>query len=191
MGRYRPPEPEKTAVITAPGFARLQHELNFLWKEKRPEVTARVAAAAALGDRSENADYIYGKRQLGEIDRRIRYLDKRIRTMQVVDRLPADETKIYFGAWVTLESLDDDAADGVADTSTYRLVGPDEIDFDPGYISIDSPMAKALIGKSQGDQISLVQAGKTSKILSFEDTARLRRYGICNVRYEPLKKMRQ
>ena len=93
-------------MITASGFARLQQELNFLWKEKRPEVTARVAAAAALGDRSENADYIYGKRQLGEIDRRIRYLDKRIRTMQVVDRLPADETKVYFGAWVTLEGID-------------------------------------------------------------------------------------
>ena len=125
MGRYRPPEPEKTAVITASGFARLQHELNFLWKEKRPEVTARVAAAAALGDRSENADYIYGKRQLGEIDRRIRYLDKRIRIMQVVDRLPADETKIYFGAWVTMEILDDEPSEKVAGNAVYRLVGPD------------------------------------------------------------------
>ena len=167
MGRYRPPEPEKTAVITASGFARLQHELNFLWKEKRPEVTARVAAAAALGDRSENADYIYGKRQLGEIDRRIRYLDKRIRIMQVVDRLPADETKIYFGAWVTMESLDDEPSEKVAGNAVYRLVGPDEIDFDPAYISIDSPMAKVLIGKSKGDEITLVQSEQTSKILSF------------------------
>ena len=161
MGRYRPPEPEKTAVITASGFARLQHELNFLWKEKRPEVTARVAAAAALGDRSENADYIYGKRQLGEIDRRIRYLDKRIRIMQVVDRLPADETKIYFGAWVTMESLDDEPSEKVAGNAVYRLVGPDEIDFDPAYISIDSPMAMVLIGKSKGDEIALVQSDNT------------------------------
>ena len=104
MGRYRPPEPEKTAIITAEGFSRLQQELNHLWKEKRPEVTARVAAAAALGDRSENADYIYGKKQLAEIDHRIRYLDKRIRTMNVVDRPPNDSNKIYFGAWVTLTS---------------------------------------------------------------------------------------
>ena len=186
MGRYRPPEPEKTAVITASGFARLQHELNFLWKEKRPEVTARVAAAAALGDRSENADYIYGKRQLGEIDRRIRYLDKRIRIMQVVDRLPADETKIYFGAWVTVESLDDEPSEKVAGTAVYRLVGPDEIDFDPAYISIDSPMAKVLIGKSKGDEITLVQSEQSSKILSFEDTARSRRYSISDIRYVPL-----
>lgn len=186
MGRYRPPEPEKTAVITASGFARLQHELNFLWKEKRPEVTARVAAAAALGDRSENADYIYGKRQLAEIDRRIRYLDKRIRTMQVVDRLPADKTRVYFGAWVTLESLDGEPSDEVAGSATYRLVGPDEIDFDPAYISIDSPMAKVLIGKSKGDEITLVQSEQSSKILSFEDTARSRRYSICDIRYVPL-----
>jgi transcription elongation factor GreB len=186
MGRYRPPEPEKTAVITASGFAVLQHELIFLWKEKRPEVTARVAAAAALGDRSENADYIYGKRQLAEIDRRIRYLDKRIRTMQVVDRLPADKTKVYFGAWVTLESLDGEPSDEDAGSANYRLVGPDEIDFDPAYISIDSPMAKVLIGKSKGDEITLVQSEQTSKILSFEDTARPRRYSICDIRYEPL-----
>jgi len=100
MGRYRPPEPAKAAIITAQGLTRLQEQLNFLWKEKRPEVTARVAAAAALGDRSKNADYIYGKRQLADIDQRIRYLDKRIRTMQVVDRLPSDTSRIYFGAWV-------------------------------------------------------------------------------------------
>ncbi len=187
MGRYRPPEPEKTAVITASGFARLQQELNFLWKEKRPEVTARVAAAAALGDRSENADYIYGKRQLGEIDRRIRYLDKRIRTMQVVDRLPADETKVYFGAWVTLEGIDAKSAGKISESlPTYRVVGPDEIDFDTAYISIDSPMARVLIGKSEGDEISLVQSDTSTKILSFEQTTRPRRYRICAVRYDPL-----
>ena len=187
MGRYRPPEPEKTAVITASGFARLQHELNFLWKEKRPEVTARVAAAAALGDRSENADYIYGKRQLAEIDRRIRYLDKRIRTMQVVDRLPADKTKVYFGAWVTLEGIDAKSAGEISGSlPTYRVVGPDEIDFDTAYISIDSPMARVLIGKSEGDEISLVQSDTSTKILSFDQTTRPRRYRICAVRYDPL-----
>ena len=187
MGRYRPPEPEKTAVITASGFARLQQELNFLWKEKRPEVTARVAAAAALGDRSENADYIYGKRQLGEIDQRIRYLDKRIRTMQVVDRLPTDETKVYFGAWVTLEGIDAKSAGEISGSlPTYRVVGPGEIDFDTAYISIDSPMARVLIGKSEGDEISLVQSDTSTKILSFEQTARPRRYRICAVRYDPL-----
>ena len=174
-------------MITASGFARLQQELNFLWKEKRPEVTARVAAAAALGDRSENADYIYGKRQLGEIDRRIRYLDKRIRTMQVVDRLPTDETKVYFGAWVTLEGIDAEPAGEISESlSTYRVVGPDEIDFDSAYISIDSPMARVLIGKSEGDEISLVQSDTSTKILSFEQTARPRRYRICAVRYDPL-----
>ena len=174
-------------MITASGFARLQQELNFLWKEKRPDVTARVAAAAALGDRSENADYIYGKRQLGEIDRRIRYLDKRIRTMQVVDRLPADETKVYFGAWVTLESIDAKSAGEISGSlPTYRVVGPDEIDFDTAYISIDSPMARVLIGKSEGDEISLVQSDTSTKILSFEQTARPRRYRICAVRYDPL-----
>ena len=174
-------------MITASGFARLQQELNFLWREKRPEVTARVAAAAALGDRSENADYIYGKRQLGEIDRRIRYLDKRIRTMQVVDRLPADETKVYFGAWVTLEGIDAKSAGEISGSlPTYRVVGPDEIDFDTAYISIDSPMARVLIGKSEGDEISLVQSDTSTKILSFEQTARPRRYRICAVRYDPL-----
>ena len=178
MGRYRPPEPEKTAVITAAGFSRLQQELNYLWKEKRPEVTSRVAAAAALGDRSENADYIYGKRQLAEIDRRIRYLDKRIRTMQVVDRLPSDDNTVYFGAWVTLKSANGNQY------SRYRLVGPDEIDDKPEYISIDSPMAKVLLGKTQGDEIAILQTDTSTKVLSFEKTTEPTRYWIDNIRYE-------
>lgn len=178
MGRYRPPEPEKTAVVTAAGFTRLRRELNFLWKEKRPEVTARVAAAAALGDRSENADYIYGKRQLAEIDRRIHYLDKRIRVVQVVDRLPSDTSKVYFGAWVTLAPV------VRGDGQTYRLVGPDEIDDAPGYISIDSPMAKALLGKSQGDEIAIMQTASSTKILSFDDTTEPTRYAIGAIDYQ-------
>ena len=142
-----------------------------------------MAAAAALGDRSENADYIYGKRQLAEIDGRIRYLDKRLRTLQVVDRKPTDEGLVYFGAWVWLEPRDDLEQQKML---LYRIVGPDEIDDDPAYISIDSPMAKVLIGKSKGDEITLVQSEQTSKILSFEDTARARRYSICDIRYVPL-----
>ena len=178
MGRYRPPEPEKTAVITAAGFRRLQQELNYLWKDKRPEVTSRVAAAAALGDRSENADYIYGKRQLAEIDRRIRYLDKRIRTMQVVDRLPSDDNKVYFGAWVTLRSANGDQS------PRYRLVGPDEIDDKPEYISIDSPMAEALLGKTQGEKITILQTNTSTKVLSFDETTEPTRYWIDNIHYE-------
>lgn len=178
MGRYRPPEPEKTAVITAAGFRRLQQELNYLWKDKRPKVTSRVAAAAALGDRSENADYIYGKRQLAEIDRRIRYLDKRIRTMQVVDRLPSDDNKVYFGAWVTLRSANGDQS------QRYRLVGPDEIDDKPEYISIDSPMAEALLGKTQGEKITILQTNTSTKVLSFDETTEPTRYWIDNIRYE-------
>jgi len=156
----------------------LQQELNYLWKDKRPEVTSRVAAAAALGDRSENADYIYGKRQLAEIDRRIRYLDKRIRTMQVVDRLPSDDNKVYFGAWVTLRSANGDQS------QRYRLVGPDEIDDKPEYISIDSPMAEALLGKTQGEKITILQTNTSTKVLSFDETTEPTRYWIDNIRYE-------
>ena len=177
MGRYRPPEPEKTPIITAAGFSRLRQELNHLWKVKRPQVTARVAAAAALGDRSENADYIYGKKQLAEIDHRIRYLDKRIRTMQVVERPPNDRNKIYFGAWVTLTSVEGDHK------PRYRLVGPDEIDEKPEYISIDSPMAKALLGKTLGDEIAIVQSATSTKVLTFEQTAEPTRYWIHSIVY--------
>ena len=178
MGRYRPPESEKTAIITAAGFSGLRQELNYLWNEKRPEVTSRVAAAAALGDRSENADYIYGKRQLAEIDHRIQYLDKRIRTMQVVDRRPSDTKKVYFGAWVTLESANGDQS------PRYRLVGPDEIDDKPEYISIDSPMAKALLGKSLGDEIAILQTGTSTKVLTFDAITEPTRYRIQRIVYQ-------
>ena len=128
MGRYRPPEPPKTALITPAGYARLQEEMNFLWKVKRPEITRKVSEAAAQGDRSENADYIYGKRQLAEIDRRIRYLDKRMAELQIVDRPPSQTEKVYFGAWVTLEAEDIKPETNAPETVKYRLVGPDEID---------------------------------------------------------------
>ena len=131
----------RTRYITAEGEQALREELRFLWKEKRPEVTQAVREAAAQGDRSENAEYIYGKKQLREIDRRVRFLTKRLDELTVVDRLPDDRGKVFFGAWVTIEN------EG-GDESTYRLVGPDEFDLSRGYLSIDSPMARALLGQT-------------------------------------------
>jgi len=134
--------------ITPEGARALRDELNYLWREKRPEVTGRVAAAAALGDRSENADYIYGKRQLREIDKRIRYLTRRLDNLEIVDRKPDDRDKVFFGAWARLE--DDDG-----EISEIRIVGADEFDLSRGWISLESPMARALIGKRQGDTVAV------------------------------------
>ena len=136
----------RTRYITAEGERALREELRFLWKEKRPEVTQAVREAAALGDRSENAEYIYGKKQLREIDRRVRFLTKRLDELTVVDRLPEDRSKVYFGAWVTIENED-------GSEHTYRLVGPDEFDLSRGYLSIDAPMARALLGKRVDDDV--------------------------------------
>jgi transcription elongation factor GreB len=141
MGRYRPPQPQGSKFITPQGYQRLQKELNYLWKDKRPEVTKAITAAAAEGDRSENAEYIYRKKQLREIDSRVRFLRKRLENMKVVNEKPSDETKVFFGAWVTLE-------DENGDEVKYRIVGPDEFDYQHNLISMDSPMAKALMGKS-------------------------------------------
>lgn len=138
----------RTRYITAEGEQALREELRFLWKEKRPEVTQAVREAAAQGDRSENAEYIYGKKQLREIDRRVRFLTKRLDELTVVDRLPDDRGKVFFGAWVTIEN------EG-GDESTYRLVGPDEFDLSRGYLSIDSPMARALLGKRIDDEVGV------------------------------------
>lgn len=126
----------------------LKAELHQLWKVERPQVTQSVSDAAALGDRSENAEYIYGKKRLREIDRRVRYLSKRLEEMTVVSSVPDDTDKVYFGAYVTLEDEDGKAFN-------YRLVGPDEIDPRKGYISIDSPMGKALLGKPLDSEISI------------------------------------
>ena len=104
MSRYRPPRPRSSPYITRTGYDRLQQELTYLWKEKRPEVTRKVAEAAAQGDRSENAEYIYGKRQLREIDSRIQFLSKRLDDLVVVDQLPKERDRIFFGAWITLET---------------------------------------------------------------------------------------
>lgn len=146
MSRYRPPAPKKSAYITKEGAEALLSELKYLWKEKRPAVTESVREAAAQGDRSENAEYIYGKKQLREIDRRVRYLEKRLDACTVVDRLPGDQSRVFFGAWVVLED-----EEGIQ--KKYRIVGPDEIDHQAEYISIDSPVARALLKKQEGDEV--------------------------------------
>ena len=134
--------------ITPEGARSLRDELNHIWKVKRPEVTSKVAAAAALGDRSENADYIYGKKHLREIDKRIRYLTKRLDNLEIVDRLPDDQDRVFFGAWVTLVDTENQE-------SVVRIVGADEFDMSKGWISLHSPMAKALLGKHLDDEVKI------------------------------------
>lgn len=136
-----------SCYITAEGFQALDMENRSLW-EKRRQVTAAVAAAAAEGDRSENAEYIYRKKQLREIDRRLRYLQKRLEELTIVDRLPDDRNRVYFGAWVTV--IDDDDR-----RHCYRIVGPDEFGHDSRYISIDSPVARALLNRMLDDEVTV------------------------------------
>jgi transcription elongation factor GreB len=132
--------------ITPEGRTLLSEELSYLWKVKRPEVTQAVAEAAAMGDRSENAEYIYGKKQLRQIDSRVRFLAKRLNELIVVDRTPDDMSRVYFGAWVGLE-------DSEGNLFRYRIVGSDELDPEKGFISVDSPMARALLCKTEGDEV--------------------------------------
>lgn len=153
MSRWRPPAPASTAVITREGFERLREELNHLWKEQRPEVVKALAAAAAEGDRSENAEYTWRKKQLAGIDRRVRYLSKRLETLKVIETTPSDPTAVYFGAWVELEDVES------GELARYRIVGPDEIDAAQGWISIDSPLARALLGKRSDDEFEVELPG--------------------------------
>ncbi|MFB4369981.1 MULTISPECIES: transcription elongation factor GreB [unclassified Pseudomonas] len=146
MSRYRPPRAAGTPLITPQGEARLRAELHELWHVRRPEVTRSVSEAAAQGDRSENAEYTYGKKMLREIDSRVRFLTKRLEKLKVVDSRPSDPDKVYFGAWVTVED-----EDGVE--ARYRIVGPDELDLKQNLISIDSPLARALVGKGLGAEV--------------------------------------
>lgn len=148
MGRWRPPTGPSTALITRAGFERLRVELDELWRQRRPEVVKALAAAAAEGDRSENAEYTYRKKQLGEIDRRVRYLTRRLEALRVVEQPPTDRGAIFFGAWVELEDLDS------GDSQRYRIVGPDETDARAGWISIDSPLARAALKKRVDDDIA-------------------------------------
>lgn len=156
MSRYRPPARPGSKYITPTGLQRLREELDQLWRVERPEVTRAVAEAAAQGDRSENAEYTYGKRRLREIDRRVRFLRKRLDGMVVVSAPPADPRRVFFGAWVTLE--DEDGRE-----RRHRIVGPDEFDLDPGWISVDSPLARALLGKRVDDEVSVELPGGTQQ----------------------------
>ena len=153
--------------ITPGGAKTLREELNYLWQTKRPEVTQKVSAAAALGDRSENAEYIYGKKQLREIDRRIRYLTKILDNLIIVDKKPDDRDTVYFGAWVHLH-------DQQGEEFIYRIVGADEIDLQQGWISVKSPMAKSLLRKHKGDDVIVQRPIGNTQMT------------IVNVSYEPI-----
>ena len=146
MARYRPPRPESSKYITPEGAATLRRELDDLWRVQRPAVTQAVSEAAAQGDRSENAEYIYGKKRLAEIDRRVRYLRKRLTGLKVVDQQPSDTSKVRFGAWVELH-------DAGGQRSEFRIVGPDEAGFAAQYVSMDSPLGRAVLGKCVTDSV--------------------------------------
>jgi len=146
MGRWRPPIKKGSKYITPEGAQKLTAEVQYLWKVERPDVTDRVSKAAAQGDRSENAEYIYGKKRLREIDSRIRFLTNRLDGMNVVNRIPDDQNKVYFGAFVTLEDEDGEEVE-------YRIVGPDEFNVIDGKLSMDSPLGKAMLGKRVENEI--------------------------------------
>jgi transcription elongation factor GreB len=166
MGRYRAPRPKGSNYITPEGERALRLELQTLWQKERPSVTAAVHEAAKNGDRSENGDYIYGKKRLREIDSRVRFLTKRLEQIKVVDALPDNRQTAYFGAWVTV-------LDHSGKQFTVRIVGPDEFDLAMHKISMDSPLAKALIGKQIDDEVA------------YQSPAGLQQMVIVDVRYEP------
>jgi len=132
--------------ITPEGFRRLAAEHERIWTVERPRIVAEVEAAAALGDRSENAEYIYGKKRLRELDRRLRFLSERMDVLSVVDPAPHPSGRAYFGAWVTIEQED-------GEERTYRLVGPDELDVARGQVSVEAPLGRALLGRREGDTV--------------------------------------
>ena len=148
MGRWRPPREKGSPYITPAGAAAMEAELKQLWKIERPKVTDTVHEAAKNGDRSENGDYIYGKKRLREIDSRVRFLTKRLEELTIVDRIPSDTDTVYFGAWVTLVS-------DKGQTQRYQIVGPDEFNIPQGKISMDSPLAKALLKKVLDDEVTI------------------------------------
>ena len=160
MGRYRPPQPKSSPYITADGYAKLDAELKALWK-RRAYVVKILAEAAAEGDRSENAEYIYRKKELREIDYRIRYLQKRLPDLKVVNNQPSNTQQVFFSAWVVLENEQ-------GEEKTYRIVGPDEFDPKQGWISMDSPVAKALMKKLIDDEVK-VETPKGSETFYISD----------------------
>ena len=157
VSRYRAPQPRSSPYITPEGYARLKAEYHELYNVRRPEVVRALSAAAAEGDRSENAEYIYRKKELREIDRRVRYLQKRIPDLKVVDTKPADATRVFFGAHVEI-------ADDKGDVKTYRIVGADETDAAAGLISVDSPLARALLKHVQGEVVMAQLPGGEAEI---------------------------
>ena len=163
IGRYRPPQPKASPYITPQGYEALQRELSDLWK-RRAETTKALAAAAAEGDRSENAEYIYRKKELRELDRRIRYLQKRLPNLTVVRAAPPNQHRVFFGAWVTLENE-------AGEIFEYRIVGADEINPQRGYISIDSPLVQAILKKELNDE-ALVDTPQGNVV-----------YRLCAIRY--------
>jgi transcription elongation factor GreB len=148
MGRWRPPARPGSQYITRPGAERLRAELEQLWRVERPQVTQAVAEAAAQGDRSENAEYTYGKKRLREIDRRVRFLRKRLDGIVIVDQPPSDQGRVFFGAWVALE-------DEAGRVRVHRIVGPDEFDMDPRFVSMDAPLGRALLGRRLDEEVAL------------------------------------
>jgi len=165
MTRYRKPQAPGSKYATAEGARRLREELDFLWRVQRPQVTKAVQEAAAQGDRSENAEYIYGKKMLREIDGRVRFLRKRLEGMIVVSRPPDDRSRIFFGAWVKVE-------DEVGRETELRIVGPDEIDPARKYVSMDAPLSRALMKKQVDDEVTVEVPGGSMK------------YFVTEVRYE-------
>ncbi len=156
MGRWKPPPPASSPYITRPGYEQLQQELKEIWLRRRDVVKA-LAAAAAEGDRSENAEYIYRKKELGGIDYRIRYLQKRLPNLKIVEQ-NQNQDKVFFGAWVLLERDDDSQVE-------YRIVGPDETAAESNSISMDSPLAKALPRKAIDDEVQITVAGNSETFL--------------------------
>jgi transcription elongation factor GreB len=153
--------------ITPEGYAAMEKEFQYLIKVDRPEVVRVVSWAAGNGDRSENGDYIYGKKRLRQIDGRIRYLTKRMESAEIVySRTQTNTEKVFFGAWVTLFNLEDDSE------IVIRIVGQDELDPTQGYISWVAPMAKALLGKNLGDAVRVVTPAAETE------------YEIIDIRYE-------
>jgi transcription elongation factor GreB len=148
MARWRPPASRSSPYITPEGEAALKAELKELWLRRRQEVVPALRAAAAEGDRSENAEYIYRKKQLGEIDRRVRYLSRRLDEVEVVRQKPPRQDRVYFGAWVSLQ-------DEGGSTTRYRIVGADETSAARGWISVDSPIGRALLGRQVEDEIAV------------------------------------
>ena len=157
MTRWRAPLPGSTAIITREGFEKLKTEVDYLWHTLRPQVVKALAAAAAEGDRSENAEYTYRKKQLGEIDRRVRYLSKRIPSLKVAEGMPGDRQAVFFGARIELENV------ATGEIHRYRIVGPDETDAKRGWISIDSPLARAVLKKRVDDEFSAELPGGTTQ----------------------------